>query len=214
MTANAARKLETPEPGLATAYRIETPEEAKGFYDAWAESYDAELAENRYATPQRCAAALAAHAADREAPLIDLACGTGLSGRALSEAGFTCIDGVDISEGMLEKARETGLYRRLGIMDLSQPLDLSAGAYANAAAIGCISPDCLPPSVIYEVLATLPRGGCFVFSVNDHAAQDGTVAGRIMELVDTCYADLLVSDYGAHIPGIGMKATVYVLRRR
>ena len=200
--------------GLDTVYKIETPEQASPFYDAWAARYDTDVAENGYITPRRCAEALAAHATDRTAPLMDLACGTGLSGLALREAGFTCIDGFDISEGMLERARATGVYRHLGIADLSRALPMEEGAYANAAAVGCVSPEYMPATVLDAVLAKLPSGGCFVFSVNDHAAQDGTIAGRIMELVDTCYADLMVSDYGDHLPNIGLRATVYVLRRR
>jgi len=200
--------------GLHRVYQISSPEEAEGFYDDWAARYDAEVAENGYITPRRCAAALAAHASEKDRPLMDLACGTGLSGVALHEAGFTCIDGFDISEGMLEQARATGVYRHLATADLSQPLDVAEGAYANAAAVGCVSPEYMPPTVIDAVLGKLPRGGCFVFSVNDHAAQDGTIAGRIMELVDTSYADLLFSEYGDHLPNIGLGATVYVLRRR
>lgn len=200
--------------GLDRVYEISSPEEAEGFYDGWAARYDAEVAENGYITPRRCAEALAAHAADRSAPLMDLACGTGLSGLALHAQGFTCIDGVDISEGMLDQARATGVYRSLALADLSQPLAMEAGLYANAAAVGCVSPEYMPATVIQAVLDKLAPHGCFVFSVNDHAAKDGTIAGRIMELVDTCHADLVFSEYGDHLPGLGMRATVYVLRRR
>ena len=203
-----------PEVGLKTVYTIKGPEEATDFYDRWAEAYDREVAENGYVTPQRCAEALAAHAGDKTAPLMDLACGTGLSGLAFRAAGFTCLDGYDISEGMLEKARATGAYRHLATADLSQPLEIAEGAYTHAAIVGAMSPEYMPATVLDDVLSKLPSGGCFVFSVNDHAAQDGTIAGRIMELVDTGYAELLFSEYGDHLPSIGLRATVYVLRRR
>jgi predicted TPR repeat methyltransferase len=200
---------------LDRVYEIEGPEEAHRFYNEWAEAYDAEVAENGYVTPRRCAEALAAHATGRDAPLMDLACGTGLSGLALRAAGFTCIDGYDLSEGMLEEARAKGVYRELAPLDLSKPLDdIPGDTYRNAAAIGCISPEYMPPTVLDQVLGKLPSGGCFVFSVNDHAAEDGTVVGRINELVDTGYAELLFREYGDHLPKIGLNATVYVLRRR
>jgi len=202
------------EVGLDTVYQINDPKEASGFYDRWAERYDTDVAGSGYATPRRCAEALAAHATDKATPMMDLACGTGLSGEAFHAAGFTCIDGFDISEGMLEQARARGVYRHLAHADLSQPLEMEEGAYVNAAAVGCLSPEYMPPTVIDAVLGRLPSGGCFVFSVNDHAARDGTIAGRIMELVDTGYAELMFSEYGEHLPSIGLKATVYVLRRR
>lgn len=202
------------EVGLATVYRIEGAEEASRFYDAWAEGYDREVEDSGYITPRRCAEALAAHATLPWAPLMDLCCGTGLSGEALKAAGFECIDGFDISEGMLDQAREKGVYRELAVADLSKPLGIGENVYQNAAAVGCVSPEYMPATVIDDVMSKLPSGGCFVFSVNDHAAQDGSIVGRINDLIDTGSAELLFSEYGPHLPEIGLKATVYVLRRR
>lgn len=200
--------------GLKHAYKIRSPDEAEGFYDKWAAGYEDEVAENGYVTPRRCAEALAKHGAMPWAPIMDLACGTGLSGLALAGAGFECIDGFDLSEEMLAKAREKGVYRDLATADLSQPLAMPDATYQNAAAIGCISPEYMPPTVLDEILGKLPSGGCLAFSVNDHAASDGTIQGRINDLVDCGYAELLMSEYGDHLPGIGLNATVYVLRRR
>ena len=204
----------TPSPGLGGAYALEGPEDASRFYDAWAEDYDADLAESGYATPRRCAEALAAHATLPWAPVMDLCCGTGLSGVALREAGFECVDGFDISEGMLEKAREKGVYRELAVADLSQPLDIDSNIYQNAAAVGCISPEHMPPTVLDDILSKLPEGGCLVFSLNDRAAKDGTVVARLNDLIDTGAAELLFSEHGPHIPEIGLEATVYVIRKR
>ncbi len=107
---------------LSGAYKITNPDEAQEFYQDWAEGYDAEVAENEYITPQRCAEALIRHAAAPWAPMMDLGCGTGISGLALKAAGFECIDGYDFSQAMLDKAAAKGLYRDLTIADLSKPL--------------------------------------------------------------------------------------------
>ncbi len=207
-------KVAPSEVGLKTVYGLGADGSAEKFYDAWAGGYDAEVAENGYITPRRCAEALAAHASLPWAPVMDLACCTGLSGEALAAAGFECIDGFDLSEGMLEKARAKGVYRELATADLSQPLEMAEDVYQNAAAVGCVSPDYMPATVLDAVLGKLPSGGCFVFSVNDHAAEDGSIRGRINDLVDCGFAELLVADYGEHLPGIGMGATVYLLRKR
>ncbi|MEM7496423.1 MAG: methyltransferase type 11 [Pseudomonadota bacterium] len=208
MTAQETRKR------LDTVYGVSGPEATRSFYDDWAASYDDELGEHAYVTPERCAAALAAHASDRAQPVADFACGTGLSGAALRDAGFTTIDGFDLSPGMLDKARALGIYRNLAVADLSKPLKLKAGVYANAAAVGCITTDYMPVTVIDDILGKLPKGGCFVFSVNDRAAADRRIEGRINELIDCGWAELLHSEHGDHIPKIGLGATVYVLRRR
>ena len=200
--------------GLSGAYKITNPDEAQEFYQGWAEGYDAEVAENEYITPQRCAEALIRHAAAPWAPIMDLGCGTGVSGLALKAAGFECIDGYDFSPAMLDKAAEKSLYRDLRIADLSQPLEIAEGVYQNAAAIGCVTPECMPPTVLDEILSKLPQGGALAFSVNDRSAADGTITGRIMTLTDCGAADLVFKEYGEHLPGIGLKATVYVLKKR
>ena len=45
--------------------------------------------------------------------VLDMGCGTGLVGKYLGEYGFTNIDGVDASTGMLAESREKGVYRSL-----------------------------------------------------------------------------------------------------
>ena len=85
-------------------------------YNDWADTYDEDLIQAGYATPARVAEALARFEADRTQPVLDFACGTGLSGAALSAEGFTLIDGCDISEGMLERARARGVYRYLRLI--------------------------------------------------------------------------------------------------
>jgi len=199
---------------LSGAYDLKTPEESKEFYQGWAEGYETEVAENGYITPQRCAEALAKHAASPWAPIMDLGCGTGISGLALKAAGFECIDGYDFSQAMLDKAAPKKIYRSLAIADMSKPLKIDEGLYQNAAAIGCITPEYMPATVLDEILSKLPEGGCLVFSVNDHSAADGTILGRINTLIDCGVAELVFKEYGEHLPGIGLKSTVYVLKKR
>ena len=90
---------------LESAYDLPDRQATAGFYGDWAATYDDEIAGNGYATPARCAAALAGRAASREAPVLDIGCGTGLSGLALRAAGFTTIDGTDFSAEMLGACR-------------------------------------------------------------------------------------------------------------
>lgn len=199
---------------LKTAYTMTNPEESHEFYEGWAEGYEAEIAESGYITPQRCAEALAQHAAAPWAPIMDLGCGTGISGLALKAAGFECIDGYDFSQAMLDQAAPKEIYRSLAIADLSKPLEMAEDVYQNAAAIGCVTPEYMPATVLDEILSKLPQGGCLVFSVNDHSAADGSILGRIMTLTDCGAAELVFKEYGEHLPAIDLKSTVYVLRKR
>lgn len=203
------------EGGLGTVYGLDSAEAARDFYDGWAAGYENELSENGYVTPARCAEALAAHAAAPWAPVADFGCGTGLSGLALRAAGFECLDGFDISGEMLTRAEAKGTYRALEVLDLSRPLDaIAPDTYHNAAAIGAFNPSFMPASVLDEILARLPSGGCFVFSLNDHALAEGSFETRVLELTEYASVDLLVKEHGAHLPGIELESTVYLLRKR
>ena len=95
---------------LNKVYSARNAEETRDLYDAWAASYDAEIRENGYATPGRCAAALAQFSDNLDGPILDFGCGTGLSGVALRLAGFTHIDGVDLSADMLRGAQDKNVY--------------------------------------------------------------------------------------------------------
>jgi predicted TPR repeat methyltransferase len=53
--------------------------------------------------------------------ILDLGCGTGLTGVAFSDLA-RCLDGIDLSPRMIEEARARGIYRRLTIADLESAL--------------------------------------------------------------------------------------------
>lgn len=198
---------------LDKAYGLGGPEETRALYRDWAASYDAELRAAGYASPARVAAAMATAVMDKAAPLLDLGCGTGLSGAALRDEGFSAVDGTDFSEEMLAVAAAKGLYRRLIPGDLNRPIPAAPGDYANMVAVGVFSPGHAPPEMIEAVVDLLPAGGCFGFTLNDHALEDGVYEARVFALRDRGTAEIACADYGEHLPRRGLKATAYVLRR-
>lgn len=198
---------------LDDAYRYSAPEETEAFYGEWAATYDEEIERNGYATPARTAAAMAACVEDLSAPFLDLGCGTGLSGRAFRQAGFTALDGTDFSQEMLDAARAKSVYRKLTRGDLHTPIPAQPGQYANMAAVGVISPGHAPPELMATALDLLPAGGCFGFSLNDHALEDEAYEGRMRALIADGTAELAFEEYGDHLPGIGLRAKVYVVKK-
>lgn len=199
---------------LDGAYKVEDGSSTQTLYRDWAASYEAEVRENGYVTPERCAAALAAAVADRTLPILDLGCGTGLSGEALRDAGFSTIDGSDFSEEMLAYARsKPNLYRDLILGDLTTPLPGKPGDYHAAAAIGVFSPGHAPAAMIEQVMDLLPAGGCFVFSLNDHARKDPDYEREIERLEKAGKVEIVSNENGPHLPKRGIEAFVCVLRR-
>ncbi|WP_390914553.1 methyltransferase domain-containing protein [Pseudosulfitobacter sp. SM2401] len=198
---------------LSKSYGKSTSASVRAHYDAWATSYNDEITKNGYATPGRCASALAQFADDLAAPVLDFGCGTGLSGLALRLAGFDLIDGLDLSPDMLAQAETSGAYRTLDVIKAGANLPSPSGTYANMAAIGVIGAGAAPISVFHMLMKALPRSGKLVFSFNDHAIADASNEGAISEWTDCGAAQLLFKEYGEHLPGINLKSNVYVIEK-
>lgn len=196
---------------LDKTYSLTSPQATRDHYDKWAATYDAEIAENGYATPGRVAAALRAHLPDPQAPVLDFGCGTGLSGIALRRAGFAVIDGIDPSPEMLEGARAKAVYRRLTLLELTDKAPIAKGTYRAITAIGVIGVGAAPPRTFDLLMQALDRGGLLAFSLNDHALVDPAFPGRLNEWLDCGAARLLSREYGTHLPGLDLKSNVYVV---
>lgn len=199
---------------LKFAYGLEDSNATRDYYRDWSASYDDEITENGYATPRRCAEALARHAPNKNGKLLDIGCGTGLSGITFREAGFQNIDGNDLSAEMLAIAKERGIYNHLIEIDLSKPDEDDNQHYNYIAAVGVISTGHAPPRTISDMFEKLPVDGLFVFSLNDPTLQDGSSHIVVEALVASGKATLLEETYGTHLPKIGMKSTVYVLQKK
>ena len=197
---------------LDKTYKTSGAEAVRDLYDDWANSYEQEVGENGYAMPTRLAAALRDTVPDTDTPILDYGCGTGLSGQAFAEAGFTTIDGMDPSEGMLAKCREKGLYRDLVLLDLDADLPIAHAQYAAIMAVGVISTGAGPASLMDDLMALLPKGGFFGLSLNDHALADPEYPAGIQRLKDAGHI-LRAEEYGTHLPGIGLKSMIYLFEK-
>lgn len=195
---------------LETAYDARDADQTRALYDRWSASYEAEVAQNGYVTPARCAEALAEFAPDKNTPVLDFGCGTGLAGLALRLAGFTVIDGVDLSPQMIEQARAKGVYRNLTAIGADAPLE---GNHNLISAVGVIGAGAAPIGTLDTLLHALPSGGMLVFSFNDHTLADPGNVARLNEWLDCGAARLLFSEHGAHLPEKDMNATVYVVEK-
>jgi predicted TPR repeat methyltransferase len=107
---------------------------------------------------------------------IDLGCGTGLAARAFAKTAREII-GCDLSPGMIDEARQTGLYDRLDIADMVSAL---AGEAAGSADL-ILSAD----AVIYlgdlqpllaQVFRALSSDGLFVCTLETHEGE-GVILG-------------------------------------
>lgn len=107
---------------------------------------------------------------------LDLGCGTGLAARAFATNADEFV-GIDLSPGMIAKARDTGLYKRLDVADMVQGLsaepDASFDLVLSADAVIYL-PD-LTPALIQAARVLRPNG-LVAFTTETHPG-DGVIIG-------------------------------------
>ena len=197
---------------LRNVYDLATQADTDAYYTQWAASYDDELTRQGYQTPQRCADALRRFIAS-DAAVLDVGCGTGLSGAALAAAGFTNLAGTDVNAEMLDVARVAGRYRDTWVTDIEDPFPFAVGTYDAIAAVGVIGVGAAPASLLRLALEALAIGGRMVFSYNDHALKVPEFTDALTDVVSSGLAEQEFAEHGAHIEGLGSMSTVFVLRR-
>ena len=206
-------------PGLlGHSYALETGIETLAHYEAWADTYDKEISEELgYAQPVRCAAALSTVVGTQHgAPtgrVLDVGCGTGLSGLALEQAGFTNLDGCDFSAPMLDRAAATGVYQQLFAADLNEGLDVPDETYDAVAAVGVFSFGHIQPSALREILRVVRLSGAVVIGLNDHYWDLGTFQSEVDAIEADGLATLVFQEHGDHLPGADIQGWVVVLVR-
>lgn len=152
----------------------------RSVFDQYASKFDDALAALGYTAPQMLAEAVAEVCRAQSlsthfATMLDLGCGTGLSG-AVFRSVVDWMEGVDLSPGMVALARRKSLYDKLDAGDLTESLDrhIRADARFNLVVAADVFVYCadltLIASLVHDVLAP---GGLFAFTVETHG--DGGV---------------------------------------
>ena len=194
------------------AYGLKTQEDINNLYDDWAETYDIEVKENGYVSPTRTALALKS-VLSFEALIYDVGCGTGLSGVALKEIGFSNIHGSEINPNMLKKAQQTGAYQSLRLGDITNPFPDRVGLYDAIVAVGVIGAGAAPARLMREALNALLPGGLLAFSLNDAAMAQQSCQDELKFILNSGSAIELFSEYGPHLSLIDVGSTIYILKK-
>lgn len=203
---------------LAKSYTLTDVNDTRALYDEWAINYDADLAkaDQDYVGPASAAAHVLKYLGvpqiDPNTELLDAGCGTGLVGVHLAQAGAKKIDGVDLSSGMLEVARKTGVYRSLDTADLSSPLVHKDHTYDVVACIGTMTQGHVGPVAIDEFARVTKPGGLIVATVLGYIYESDGYKDKVESLVNQGKVQLLTADEVDYRRGAGVTARMIVLR--
>lgn len=196
------------------AYTLKTSEDAKQMYDLWADVYDQDLNNGKYQQPIRCAKALLDQESDKNIKLLDVGCGTGLSGLALKETGFQSIDGCDLSQGMLSKAAELKIYKRLFSCNLNEPpIEAKDEQYDALTAVGVFSFGHIMPEAVEELLRVIKKNGIIIIGLNDHYYDEGALTNKLDALQKEGKLEIIKQEHGEHIPENDLKGWVITLKK-
>lgn len=147
-------------------YEAKTKEQLQRRYDEWAETYDRELREDwGYNAPEEMGKLFIKYVDSRDATILDAGAGTGLGGESLKNNGYNNLFGIDMSEGMLEKARRKGIYQRLDQMLLGERLDYPDNYFDAVLSVGTIGRQHAPPESFDELIRIAKPRGLIVFSL-------------------------------------------------
>ena len=155
-------------------YGARNNKELEARYDEWAKDYETDLDEAFGWTAPEVATELLAKHVDKRAKILDAGVGTGLVGNRLQAAGYGELHGIDLSQGMLEEARDKGIYRTLRQMTLGEPLDFPGGTFDAVISVGVFTTGHAPAHAFDELIRITKGGGHIVFSLKtDSHEQEG-----------------------------------------
>ncbi|KAF2759831.1 methyltransferase domain-containing protein [Pseudovirgaria hyperparasitica] len=206
---------------LDQVYAMNNVDDCRSIYDKWASDYDADVNSEtqNYVAPLLCAqAVLAASSADTlaSATILDAGTGTGLTGVALAGLGARLIDGIDLSQGMLNIARKTGKFRNLDVADLSGPLAIKSETYDVVTCTGTfthghVGPD---PAMAEFVRVLKSGGGLFVASVLDDIWVSGGYERVVRGLEREGRVEVVSTEKIDYRKAQGVKAVLLVVRKK
>jgi len=140
------------------------------FYDEWAESYDEIIESSSTHINNIASNTLYKYYESKEnIQILDVPCGSGVTGKALHDTGFRVIDGYDISQGMIDVAKEKKLYRHLGQGCISEKESLSCAnnSYDGLICVQGITKGHIElKDALKEFIRVLKPNGIMVYTVN------------------------------------------------
>lgn len=167
---------------LSEVYRHQgDPDRLAAYYDRWAELYDEDMGRLGYVNPAMVCGMAGRYIEEREARILDAGAGSGIIGRLLALLGYRNLTAVDLSPGMLERAKALDVYQQLHRMDLGQPLRFADREFDACVASGVFTVGHAPARALAELARVVRPGGVLIFSVTDQAYEE-TFADRMRAL--------------------------------
>jgi SAM-dependent methyltransferase len=167
---------------IDNVYHAPSREQLAKTYDDWASDYDADMQSTGYIHPAIMVGLVARYVADPAAAILDAGVGTGTLGQLLSILGYRNLLGVDMSEGMLTKARARNVYSDLRQGILGEPLDFKTASMNCIVSTGTFTTGHAPASAFDELTRIVKPGGHLIFTVGTVVWEEAGFAEKLAAL--------------------------------
>lgn len=139
-----------------------TNEELAANYDKWSARYDSDL--SGQGGPEEAVLELEKYVAP-QAKILDAGCGTGIVGELLAKHGYQQIEGLDLSLGMLEQAKNKGCYSACHQGALGETLDFADNVFDAITIVGVFVMAHAPCHSFDELIRITKSGGYLIFTL-------------------------------------------------
>lgn len=196
---------------LETVHDSETVEDTKRVYGEWASTYEETMTAHGYRSPWVVASVLMVRVSDKQTRILDVGCGTGMTGVSLAKVGFTDVDGLDVSPEMLDQARAKSVYKNLVTADLLQTVDIADETYGAAVSVGTFTFGHVGPDRIPEIMRLIKTRGLFALTVRVEAWDEHSYDEYLNSLVEKGALTILDDQIQSHFDKRDQRAHFLVL---
>ena len=167
---------------LGQFYGAEGHEVLMERYDRNASVYDQAMEEYQWKGPLMMLPVIEPYI-PRDGRILDGGAGTGLMGETLTQAGFTNLEAMDPSPGLLAEAAKKGIYRATRQMKMGEPLDYPDNVFDGVVVIGVFTPGHAPANSFDELVRITGGAGHIIFTLRSDITPPGFIE-RMQGLVE------------------------------
>ena len=176
--------------------------EVEKYYNTWAADYDKNIRDYGYDAPEQTAQMLQKYN-KLGGTICDAGCGSGLTGEALSQAGFKSIVGFDLTPDFAKVAMEKNVYETVDLINMHErPFKYEDNQFAGTICIGTLTYiDDVPP-VLREFARITKPGGMVIFTHRTDMIDDPKFLKDLKSIeTDNVWEEVFVSDPQPYLPG-------------
>lgn len=147
---------------IEAVFAATSNEELADNYDKWAAAYEVDLGD--IAGPREAVEQIVKYVPP-SARILDAGCGTGVIGQLLGEQGFSRVEGLDISAGMIQEAEKKRCYTAFHQQILGDQLSFENDSFDAVVIVGVFVRAHARSNSFAELIRITKPGGHIIFTL-------------------------------------------------